>query len=251
MPTVRRADAAAIVIGDEVLSAKVADQNGPLLTRRLREHGLRLRSLSIIPDEIDWIREAVNRDRERCAHVFTSGGIGPTHDDLTVRAVASALGRDVVRLPEMVERITRHFEVTGREMPPEALRLAEAPEGAELWDTGDDHFPVLVCENLYLLPGVPALFAMQLETVLARLDRGAIHLRCLYLAVRETEIAGELGRIAEEVSPEVAIGSYPCFDAHLDFEVKLTVEGEVLSAVESVVARLIGVLPRSSVIRVE
>src|SRR5688572_21539336 len=97
-----RSGAAAVIIGNEVLSAKVADQNSGLLIRRLRDRGVALRSLTIVPDEIDAIVEAVMHARRRARYVFTSGGIGPTHDDVTVRAVAMAIGRRVVRLQEVV-----------------------------------------------------------------------------------------------------------------------------------------------------
>src|SRR5512143_3282871 len=97
--------AAASIIGHEVLTAKVVDANGPHLIRRLREVGVPLRSLEVVPDEVDAIVDAVARARGKARHVFTSGGIGPTHDDVTVRAVALALGRRVVRLQEMVELI--------------------------------------------------------------------------------------------------------------------------------------------------
>jgi len=94
--------AAAVVIGNEVLNAQVPDENGAYLIQRLREQGIRLRSLSIVPDEVDAIIDAVVRARRGARWVITSGGIGPTHDDVTVRAVALALGRRVVRLPEML-----------------------------------------------------------------------------------------------------------------------------------------------------
>src|SRR5215467_6262149 len=117
--------AAGVVICNEVLSAKVQEQNGAHLIKRLRERGVQLRCLVIVPDEIDAIVEAVAAARRSAKYVITSGGIGPTHDDVTVRAVALALGRKVVRLPE-VERMSRaHY---GPSMAPQALRLAEAPE---------------------------------------------------------------------------------------------------------------------------
>ena len=239
--------AAAVIIGNEVLTAKVVDANGPHLIRRLREVGIPLRSLEIVPDEVDVIVEAVARARRRARYVFTSGGIGPTHDDVTVRAVALALGREVVRLPEM-EALVR--EKAGADMKPEALRLADAPRGARLLPQPDSWFPVLAVEDVYLLPGVPPLFRAQLDTVLERLRGIPVHLRTLYLSLGESEIAAVLDRVALDM-PHVAIGSYPMFDPALDYRVKVTVEGPERAAVDVAVERLVAGLPPAGVLRAD
>jgi molybdenum cofactor synthesis domain-containing protein len=241
-----RTGAAAVIIGNEVLTAKVVDANGPLLIRRLREVGIPLRSVEIIPDDVDIIIEAVARARSRAPYVFTSGGIGPTHDDVTVRAVALALGRQVVRLPEMVELVRRRSE----NLTPEALRLADAPEGAVLLPQEGTWFPVLTVDNIFLLPGVPQLFKLQLETVLARLRGTPVHLCSLYLRLGESAIAAVLDRVALDM-PHVAIGSYPVFDATLDYRVKVTVEAPEAAPVAQAVARIRGGLPADAVLRQE
>lgn len=239
--------AAAVIIGNEVLTAKVVDANGPHLIRRLREVGIPLRSLEIVPDEVDVIVEAVARARLRAKYVFTSGGIGPTHDDVTVRAVALAMGRKVVRLPEMVELIRQK----GSEAPTaEALRLADAPEGAVLIAQPGSWYPVLTVEDVFMLPGVPQLFRAQLEAVLARLQGTPVHLRMLYLNRGESAVAAVLDRVALDM-PHVAIGSYPTFDRTLDYVVKVTVEGTEVTAVEEAVARLRKGLPENAIVRSE
>ncbi len=237
--------AAAVIIGNEVLTAKVVDANGPHLIQRLREVGIPLRSLEIVPDEVDVIVEAVARARRRARYVFTSGGIGPTHDDVTVRAVALAMGRRVVRLPEMVALVR---EKAGEGMKPEALRLADAPEGARLLPQPGSWYPVLTVEDVFLLPGVPQLFRTQLEAVLARLQGTPVHLRQLFLGLGESEIAAVLDRVALDM-PHVAIGSYPMFDPTLDYRVKVTVEGPESAAVELAVSRLLASLPSGAVLR--
>ena len=239
--------AAAVIIGNEVLTAKVVDANGPHLIRRLRELGIPLRSLEIVPDEVDVIVEAVARARLRARYVFTSGGIGPTHDDVTVRAVALALGRAVVRLPRMEALVREKME--GR-LTPEALRLADAPEGAELLFQPDSWYPVLTVGDLFLLPGVPQLFRVQLEAVLARLSGTPVHLRVLYLSLGESAIAAVLDRVALDM-PHVAIGSYPMFDSTLDYRVKVTVEGPQSAAVQEAVSRLQAGLPPEALVRSE
>ena len=242
-----REGAAAVVIGNEVLTAKVQDLNGALLIRRLRERGIPLHSLTIVPDEVDAIVEAVSRARLAARHVFTSGGIGPTHDDVTVRAVSLALGRSVVRVPELEKLVRHHY---GERATAEAMRLAEAPEGAELLYRDGAWYPVLSCMGIYMLPGVPQLFKLQLETGLARLPGHPVHLRCLYLSSGEAEIARVLDRVALEM-PEVAIGSYPQFDKSLDYSVKITVEHPEAGPVETALGRLRKDLPEGSILRVE
>lgn len=243
-----RTGAAAIVIGNEVLSAKVEDANGPHLVRRLREHGIPLRAIHVVPDEIEAIVGAVVSARAAARWVITSGGIGPTHDDVTVRGVALALGREVVRLPRIVELLSRGH--SGSPLPAEALRLAEAPEGTELLLPEGSVYPVLSCDGMFLLPGVPSLFRMQLETVLSSLPRSAVHVRSLYLSQGEAEIAATLDRVALGM-PDVGIGSYPAVTSGADHRVRVTVEGAEPERVEAVVARLRSELPEGAVLRVE
>jgi molybdenum cofactor synthesis domain-containing protein len=239
--------AAAVIIGNEVLTAKVVDANGPHLIRRLREVGIPLRSLELIPDEVDLIVEAVARARARAKYVFTSGGIGPTHDDVTVRAVALALGRRVVRLPEMVALIR---EKAVDKLTDEALRLADAPEGSVLIAQPGSWYPVLTVDDVFMLPGVPQLFRMQLEAVLARLSGTPVYLRVLYLGHGESAIAAVLDRVALDM-PHVAIGSYPVFDRSLDYLVKVTVESVERTSVEEALTRLLAALPEGAVLRSE
>lgn len=242
-----RFGAAAVIIGNEVLSAKVTEQNGAHLIIRLRQRGIPLRTLIVVPDEVDAIVHAVTRARELAQWVITSGGIGPTHDDVTVRAVSLALGRRVVRVPELAAEVTRYY---GAKVPPEALRLADAPEGAELLTRDGAWYPVLACEGVYMLPGVPQLFKLQLETVLARLPGSPLYLKSLYLGLGEPELAAALDQVAAAM-PDVAIGSYPQYEAGLDYKVKVTIEAKDLAAVEEAVTRLLAQWPEDVVVRVE
>ncbi|MFZ5468466.1 MAG: competence/damage-inducible protein A [Myxococcota bacterium] len=243
----RPSGAAAVIIGNEVLSAKVEDQNGPHLIRRLRERGVPLRHLAMVPDEVDAIVEALTVARRHARYVFTSGGIGPTHDDVTVRAVALALGKPVVRLPEVEALLRQHY---GEKPPAAALRLAEAPMGTELLFQEGIWYPVLVCDELFLLPGVPQLFRQQLEAVLPRIVGVPVVVRCLYLAAQEAEIAHVLDRVALAM-PKVQIGSYPTLDRDAGYKVKVTVEHSDAGLVDEVVAQLTAALPPGSVQRVD
>ncbi|RYZ36508.1 MAG: competence/damage-inducible protein A [Myxococcaceae bacterium] len=243
-----RTGAAAIIIGNEVLTAKVKDENGPHLIQRLRELGIPLRSVETILDDVDAIVDAVARARRRSRYVFTSGGIGPTHDDVTVRAVALALGRSVVRLPEMVSAL--HARAGNTPVTPEGLRLADAPEGTVLLAQPGMWFPVLTVDDIYLLPGVPQLFRLQLETVLSRLSGTPVHLVSLFFNLGESALAAMLDRVALDM-PHVAIGSYPVFDASLDYRVKVTVEAPERTHVDDAVGRLLGGLPTDALVRRE
>lgn len=238
---------AAVIIGNEVLNAKVTEQNGAHLIQRLRQRGVPLRMLMFVPDEIDLIVDAVSRARSVAKWVITSGGIGPTHDDVTVRAVSLALGRRVVRVPSLAEEVKRHY---GDRMSAEALRLADAPEGAELLTRDGAWYPVLSCCGVFMLPGVPQLFRLQLETVLVRLPGTPFYVRSLYLTRGESELAAALDTVALAM-PDVAIGSYPQFEPGLDHRVKVTVESLDPAKVEEASRRLLASWPADALVRVE
>lgn len=246
--TAGRQGAAGIIVGNEVLTAKVADSNGPYLIRKLRERAIPLLGLCVVPDEVDAIVEAVVSARRRASWVVTSGGIGPTHDDVTVRGVALALGRRVVRLPAMIDIIKAAWK--GEEPPPAALRLAEAPEGAELLPLPGTHFPVLACDGVFMLPGVPRYFEAQLDVVLTRLPAGTVALKVLYLSATEPEIARALDGVAMAM-PHVAFGSYPRVGPEVDWRVKVTIEHEQPEPVAEALTRLVAALPAGCLLRVE
>jgi molybdenum cofactor synthesis domain-containing protein len=243
-----RTGAAAVIIGNEVLSAKVTEANGAFLTQELRTRGIALHGIYTVPDDVDHIVEALLLARRRARWVFTSGGIGPTHDDVTVRAVALALGREVVRMPEMVKLVEEHF--APKAPPLEAFRLAEAPAGSELLSQPGARYPVLVCDGVFLLPGVPQLFKLQLAAVLARLEGTPLVLRNLYLGASESEIAKTLDAIALSM-PHVMIGSYPTFDADAGYKVKITIEHAESAAVESAEKALVAGLAPGVLLRRE
>lgn len=244
MPTV----ASAVIIGNEVLTAKVRERNGARLIERLRERGIPLAHVLMVPDDVDAIVEAIQFSRRRAGLVFTSGGIGPTHDDVTVRAVALALRRPVVQVPEIVEALREAFAPLP--VPPEALRLAEAPAGSRLIHGPRLKYPVLVCEQIHLLPGVPELFEAQLEAVLEGLEGQPVVTRQLFLNAHEHEIARVLDAAAV-AEPSVEIGSYPTFDPAAGYRVKVTVEHVERARVDAMVERLVRELPPALVLRVE
>jgi molybdenum cofactor synthesis domain-containing protein len=238
-----------VVVGNEVLSAKVQDENGPWAARRLRELGVELLAIHTLPDRVEEIAEAVEKVCHRADWVFTSGGVGPTHDDVTVPAVARALGRPVVRSPELVESVRamhRRFH-DGAEAPDAALRMADVPQGTRL--LGDGSFPTLVAENVVMLPGVPRFFRFQFDGIAHLLAAPPFHLACVYVSSDEDQIAPLLDRVARE-HPEVEIGSYPRFD-DADHRVKVTVEAKDVARVAAALAALLAALPAGAVVRTE
>lgn len=238
---------ALLVVGNEVLSAKSVDENGTYATRRFRELGVRLRSLVVLPDRIEDIVEAVNRERLRSAYVVTSGGIGPTHDDVTVQAVARALSLPLVRDPVMAAVVRDHHQRQhGGEPPEAALRMADLPLGTRL--VGDPRFPTIAIENLFLLPGVPRFFRWQFEQIAALFEGTPLILGSLYLSVGENPVADALSRVASE-NADVEIGSYPRFDDEADYRVRVTVEGEDSARVAAVLNALRIALPGDAVVR--
>ncbi|MBM4379523.1 MAG: competence/damage-inducible protein A [Deltaproteobacteria bacterium] len=239
--------AAAVIIGNEVLTAKVRDENGPLLIRRLRDRGIPLRWMATVPDEVPAIAHAVRHARSVADVVFTSGGIGPTHDDVTVEGVSVALGVPVVRLPEIEEVVRRHREGDVSDV---VLRLANAPRGATVLEVDGSWFPALGCDRTYMLPGVPELFKLQLEAVLGLMPGVPVVLECLYVSLGEPEIAEALDQVAAAF-PDVALGSYPHFKRGLDYRVKLTAEHVDGARVRALVDQLERTLPPGCIVRRE
>jgi molybdenum cofactor synthesis domain-containing protein len=235
---------ASVIIGNEVLSAKVRDLNGPYLVEQLSKRGIPVTGIFTVPDQVDAIVEAVLLAKRRASIVITSGGIGPTHDDVTVRAVSLALNRRVVRIPEMEALLTEAFQ---GHPSAAALRMAEGPQGSRLITSADTRFPVLACESIYMLPGVPQLFRVQCEMILAEWPAQTCCLKTLYLDANESDLAPGLDTVALGM-PAVSIGSYPTWDAEENYRVKVTFEHSQAIQVEAAVARFRELLPPSCVV---
>jgi molybdenum cofactor synthesis domain-containing protein len=238
-----------VVVGNEVLAAQVQDENGPWAARRLRELGVRLLAIHTVPDRVDDVVDAVDRARRQADWVFTSGGVGPTHDDVTISAVARALGKRVVRRAELADAIhAMHREHHGgAEAPEAALRMADVPEGTRL--LGDPSHPTLVAANVVMLPGVPQFFRFQFERIAHLLEARPFRLACVFLSVDESAVAPTLDRVAH-AHPAVEIGSYPRFDL-ADHRVKVTLEAKDVSRVSAALAELLAALPAGAVVRTE
>jgi molybdenum cofactor synthesis domain-containing protein len=223
--------AAVLVIGEEILSGKVDDENARYLVQELRELGVALRRIEVVPDDIGEIVEAVRTMSAGYDHVFTSGGVGPTHDDLTMQAISVAFESPLERRAEL-ERLIRG-SMAG-DFQERDLRMADVPVAARLiyGEPPDSaRWPVIAVNNVFILPGVPSIFRRKFASVRELFRAGPIHSQALYSRESEGTIAATLDAVVAEF-PMVAIGSYPRLDAP-EYKVKITLDGRDASAVES------------------
>ena len=238
--------AAILVIGDEILSGKTDDLNGRLLIRELRDLGVSLSRILIIPDVAEEVAEGVRDLSRRVDFIFTSGGVGPTHDDVTILGIARAFDCPVVRDPVLEARIRAHF---GEGVDESRLRMADVPQGTELIETPDLRWPVLQMRNVYILPGVPELFRRKFLAIRERFRVPPFQARTIFTLQDEFDIAERLSELALAY-PQVAIGSYPDFAAP-DYRVKLTLESKDSTALEAAVKELLGRLDGAQIVRCE
>ena len=202
--------AALVVIGDEILSGRTQDKNVAQLASWLNVQGIRLGEVRIVPDVADAIVEAVNALRARNDYLFTTGGIGPTHDDITVDAIAAALGVPVIVHPQARAALERYYETRGG-LTDARLRMARVPEGADLIPNRMSGAPGIRWGNMFILAGVPHITAGMLDALTGTLEGGLPVLsRTVGAWVAESEIAEMLGE-TERAHPGVSIGSYPFF----------------------------------------
>ena len=195
-----------IIIGDEILSGKFVDENTPWLIHICRKHDLQITGISIIPDDIDTIAHHVLDASQNAKYVITTGGVGPTHDDKTIEAVAKAFDVPLVESKELATLITGY--ANGNEA---LLRMAIVPENYRLMDCGEGNFPQLVVENVYIFPGVPKFLQKKLSLIIDRWEGKKVHREKVELTVRESLIAIELEEIQNN-NQDVNIGSYPRYD---------------------------------------
>lgn len=241
MPT-----AGILVIGNEILSGKVTDANSPYLCRELRALGVDVERILTIPDDVQVIACEVRAMSAAYDLVFTSGGIGPTHDDLTMDGVAKAFGRKVVRSDSIAARIAR---AQGREPNESQLKMAMVPEGSALVDAGDLWFPVVIVENVYVFPGIPELLCKKFESIRERFRGVPVLLKRVFVKRPESDIASSLHAVLLEF-PELMLGSYPRIGEE-SFHVLLTLESRDAGYLQRALDALLTRLPHEAVHKVE
>jgi molybdenum cofactor synthesis domain-containing protein len=238
-------DCGMVVVGNEILSGKVHDTNSYFAARELRNIGVALKRIVVVPDELQPIVDEVSNCAHKFEVVITSGGVGPTHDDITMEAVALAFGRRLVIHPELERMIRSHFT----ERLATGMKMAEVPEGAVLNAAGDLRFPTVQLENVYILPGIPQIFEAKLAGLLGRFATDPYYIRTIYTSAGEGTITEFLNTCLRSY-PALLLGSYPRI-GHPEYRVKLTLESKDREYVERAFDHLIELLPRDVVVKVE
>ena len=234
-----------ILVGNEILSGKIADANAAYLCRELRALGVDVRRIAIIPDEVQLIAEVVAEFSRDFDVVFTSGGVGPTHDDVTIEGVARAMAVPVVRHPALVALLERYYRgaVTGA-----ALRMAEVPDGAELVGGEIVRFPTVLMRNVYVLPGVPEIFRAKFEALRERFRDQPIHLKNVFVSLGEGTLADYLNRLLADF-PLLQLGSYPEL-SNPEYKVKVTLESRDRGYLDQALADFLARLPAEVVVKI-
>lgn len=235
-----------VLVGNEILSGKISDANAAYLCRELRALGVEVRKISVIPDEVGAIAEEVARFARAFDYVFTSGGVGPTHDDVTIEGVARALGVRVARDPQLVAVLEGFYK--GR-LNTARLKMAEVPEGAELLAADSLVFPAIVIRNVYIFPGVPEIFRQKFEAIKERFREQPFFLRSVFVRIGEGTLVDFLSGLLERY-PHLLVGSYPEF-SHPDYKVKVTLESKDRAYLDRALAEFVDRLPPDAVVRVE
>jgi molybdenum cofactor synthesis domain-containing protein len=224
--------ASLIIIGDEILSGRTADRNGNYIAKHLQNAGISLCEIRIIPDVEQEIVEAVNQLRVRYDYVFTTGGIGPTHDDITADSIARAFSTSIDidrRAVEMMRRRYQDSELTG-----DRLRMARIPKGAELIGNPISHTPGFILENVMVMAGIPEIMQVMMDSVTPKLRKGLpIRTSTIRVIVPESQIASILREMESQIG-NLSIGSYPFFKnnkigAHI---VLRSTDGHILRSAE-------------------
>jgi molybdenum cofactor synthesis domain-containing protein len=240
--------AAALIIGNEILTGKVAEQNVHVLARELFALGVELRRVIVCADDIPTIVRDLNELRAQHDVVVTSGGVGPTHDDLTIKAVAAAFGVCVVRAPTYEAMLREYY---GERLTDMHLRMADVPEGARLVTTAEMRWPTIAMGNVFVFPGVPEIFRAKIGLLRQELKgTSRFYSRAVYLTLDEPALAQLLDSVSA-AHGDVSIGSYLFWGKDSDYRTKLTVDGRSEQAVELCFQAMLAGLPGGCVVRSE
>ncbi|MCH2169410.1 molybdopterin-binding protein [Myxococcota bacterium] len=235
-----------LIIGNEILSGKVVDENSPFLCREMRELGVDVERILTISDDVDLIAREVLAMSNAYDYVLTSGGIGPTHDDVTFEGIAQAFGRSI----ELNESIAARLRRASKEEPNEsAMKMAMIPQGASLLDAGDLWFPLVVIENVYVFPGIPELLRKKFTSSRERFRGIPFEVRRVFVTLSESEIVTDLNALLDEF-PDLLLGSYPKI-GETAFRVLLTLESRDADYLQRALASLLDRLSSDCIHKVE
>ena len=235
-----------VIIGNEVLSGKTQDINSYFLCTELRQLGVEVQKISTIQDEIPLIGEEVAEFSERFDFVFTTGGVGPTHDDVTIDGIAHGFGLKVVRHPDIERRMRQRL---GGDVNEARLRMANVPEGATLLATEALFAPVVNIRNVYIFPGIPRILQERFQAIKERFRESPYFLKNVYVRYGEGIIAAMLNDLLVKF-PQIMLGSYPVLDL-ADYKVKVTLESKDAAYLERALQTFVASLPKDGVQRID
>ena len=231
--------AAVLVVGNEILTGKIQEANVIELAKLLRSLGITLERIVVIPDDIDTIAKEITALAATHTYVFTSGGVGPTHDDVTMAGIAQAFGRKLVT-DAQIEKLIRDYH--GADVTAEHLLLARVPEGTKPLSTATMPWPVAVLENIWILPGVPEAFRMKLDIIHSHLQGARPYVsRAAYSQLEEADLKRYLDTIVSR-HPRVEIGSYPKWNDP-SYQTKVTFDGQDENEVQEALKEFMTLLP--------
>jgi molybdenum cofactor synthesis domain-containing protein len=235
-----------IIIGNEILSGKVQDINSFYLTSELRALGITVTRISIIQDEVDTIgNEAVSFSADY-DYVFSTGGVGPTHDDVTMAGIADGFGVGLVHHPDIKEALSGRYKYP---LNSPLLKMTEVPEGAEAIFGDTMVFPIVRFRNIFIFPGIPAHLKQKFPYIRDRFRAGTFYIKRIFMNTDESEIAEILNSVVSH-NNDVMIGSYP-ITGETGFSVLITVESRSENILKDAFEELIRSLPVDNIVRTE
>jgi FAD synthetase len=235
-----------VIIGNEVLSGKTQDINSHFFCTELRQLGVDVQKISTIPDEIELIGSEVAVFSKRFDWVFTSGGVGPTHDDVTIEGIAHGFSLKVIRHPDIERRIRQRL---GTDTNEARLRMANVPEGAELLATEALFAPVVKIHNVFIFPGIPKILQERFHAIKERFRDAPYFLKAVYVRQGEGVIADLMNNLLHSY-PELLLGSYPVIDVP-DYKVKVTLESKDSAYLDRALESFLSSLPDGAVHRIQ
>jgi FAD synthetase len=235
-----------VIIGNEVLSGKTQDINSHFFCTELRQLGVEVQKISTISDEIELIGQEVAAFSKRFDWVFTSGGVGPTHDDVTIEGIARGFGLIVVRHPEIERRMRQRL---GAEVNEARLRMANVPKGAELLATEALFAPVVKIHNVFIFPGIPKILQERFHAIKERFRDTPYFLKVVYVKQGEGVIASIMNDLLLNY-PQLLLGSYPVLDIP-EYKVKVTLESKDSVYLDRALQSFLSSLPDGAVHRIQ
>lgn len=237
-----------VIIGNEILTGKVQDENTPWLLRELRRQGVDVPRVHVIADLVAEIARDVREFSRAYDYVLTSGGVGPTHDDVTMDGVAAAFDVPLEQNVEMTGML--NAALRGREPNASMIKMCMLPVGATLIATKDLWFPLVQVRNVYVFPGIPRLLQAKFDSAREMFRGEPVFLRRVYVSLIESDIAHDLNELLVEFS-ELMLGSYPRTAADADYMTMLTLESRDEDYADRATQSLVKRMPSGAILRVE